>query len=64
MRATKPVRLAWADYRTGERGFDGTEPPVFGGDPQAVTIKRAPLAPLSQTGIEPVEEEGEPQEGV
>lgn len=62
MRATKPVRLAWVDYRSGERGFDGTEPPVFGGDPEAVTIKRAPLAPLVQPGIEPVEEGSESEE--
>jgi hypothetical protein len=61
MRATKAVRFAWADYRTGERGFEGTEPPVFDGEPERITIARAPLSPLPGPGIEPVEE-GEPEE--
>jgi hypothetical protein len=46
MRATKAVRFAWADYRTGERGFEGTEPPGFDGEPKVVTITRARLSPL------------------
>jgi hypothetical protein len=64
MRAIKAVRFAWADYRTGERGFEGTQPPVFDGEPERITIKRAPLSPLPKPeGPDGGGEGGEETEG-